>query len=92
MKTESLPMQKLAMMKQSTGCMVFGLAGMLPVIGIFCAIVALYLSFLARKKERLFWNPAKRHRVIGLVSAAFGALVWGAVDTIVIFHIANPNT
>jgi hypothetical protein len=92
MRTKSLPMQKLKMMKQSLGCMVFGLAGMLPVIGIFSAIVAFYLSFSASQKEKRFWNPARPHRIIGLVSAAFGALVWGGVDAIVIFRIINPGT
>jgi hypothetical protein len=92
MKTKSVPMQKLTMMKQSIGCMALGLAGMLPVIGICCAIIAFYLSYAARQKEKLFWNPARPHRIIGLVSAAFGALVWGGVDTIVIFRILNPNT
>ena len=84
-----LPAAKIRMMKASLRCLAFGLLGMLPVIGLPFALAALWSSYRARREERRLWNPAKAHRVMGLVCAAFGALVWGAVDTIVIYNALN---
>ena len=33
--------------------------------------------------------PLKASRMVGLVCATFGALIWGAVDTILIYHACN---
>ncbi len=85
----TIAVTKLKMMKQSIRCLVFGLLGLLPLIGVPFALAALWASYRARRLEREFWNPAKPHRVIGLVSAAFGALVWSCVDTILIYHACN---
>jgi len=92
MNTRSPAILKARMMKQSIACLAFGVASLLPVIGVLCALPALVYSFSARQKEKLFWNPAKPQRIIGLISAALGGLVWGAVATIVIYHILNPGT
>ncbi len=80
---------KLKMMKASMRCLVLGLMSLIPVIGVGYAVFALWYSFSARQQERNFWNPAKPPRIIGLVCATLGALVWGAVDTIVIFNAFN---
>ena len=77
---------KLRIMKTSLRCLVLGLLSLLPIIGLGYAPFALWYSFVARRQERTFWNPAKPQRVIGLVCAAAGALIWGAVDTILIYH------
>ena len=82
---------KIKMMKQSTSCLALGVASLLPVIGVCFAAAALWDSYSARRKERLFWNPARSHRIIGLILVAFGGLVWGAIDTIIIFHLMNPT-
>lgn len=89
MKTQTPAMAKLKMMKASIRCLVFGLLGLLPLIGVPFALAALWSSFAARRQEKQFWNPAKPHQVIGLVCAALGALIWGAVDTILIYHACN---
>jgi hypothetical protein len=78
------------MMKQSIRCLVLGLFSLLPVIGAGYAPFALWYSFTSRQKEKQFWNPAKPHRIIGLICAALGGLIWGAVDTIWIYHRINP--
>jgi hypothetical protein len=91
MKTEpTITTKKLEMIKASIRCLVLGLLSLLPVIGVGYAVFALWYSFSARRKERAFWNPARPHRVIGLICASFGGLVWGGFDTVVIYRIINP--
>lgn len=80
---------KIKMMKASLRCLVLGLLGLLPLIGVPFALAGLWASFSARKQERDFWNPAKPERVFGLVCAAFGALIWSAVDTVLIYNVCN---
>jgi hypothetical protein len=89
MKTASPAMVKLKMMKASTRCLALGLFSLLPLIGVPFALAALWSSFSARRLERQLWNPAKPHRVIGLICASLGALVWSCVDTILIYHACN---
>jgi hypothetical protein len=81
-----LPAAKIRMMKASIRCLVLGLLGMLPLIGLPFALAAMLFSFRARREERRLWNPAKLQRIMGLVCAALGALVWGAADTILIYN------
>jgi hypothetical protein len=84
-----LPAAKIKMMKGSIRCLTFGLLGLLPLIGVPFALAALWSSYSARRMERQFWNPAKPHRILGLICAAAGALIWSAVDTILIYHACN---
>ena len=80
---------KLKMMKASVRCLTLGLLGLLPLIGVPFALAALWSSFSARRMESQLWNPAKPHQVIGLICASLGALIWGIVDTILIYHACN---
>jgi len=82
-------MSKLMMMKSSIRCLTLGLLGLLPIIGVVFALAALWASFSARWQEKYFWNPAKPHRIAGLICASMGALIWGAMDTIMIYHACN---
>ena len=84
-----IPAVKIKMMKASLRCLVFGVLGLLPIIGVPFALAALWSSFVARKQERFFWNPAKPHRIAGFICGALGALIWSAVDTILIYHACN---
>lgn len=81
---------KIKMMKASLRCLALGGFGLLPLIGVPFALAALYNSYSARRLERQFWNPAKAQRVMGLVCASMGALIWGAVDTVIIYRVLNP--
>lgn len=78
---------KIRMMKQSTCCLVLGLLGLLPLIGVLFALPALAFSVLARRLEKRFWNPAKPQRIFGLVCAALGLFLWGLVDGALICRI-----
>jgi len=85
----TLPAVKIKMMKASLRCLVLGALGLLPLIGVPFALAALWASFQARKQERFLWNPARPHRLAGFICASLGALIWGAVDTILIYHACN---
>jgi hypothetical protein len=76
-------------MQASTRCLALGLLSLLPILGAAYAPFALWFSYSARRKEKTFWNPAKLHRIIGLICAALGGLIWGALDTIWIYHITT---
>ena len=78
---------KIKMMKASMRCLVFGLLGLLPVIGLPFALAALWAVRPGTRQERDFWNPAKPYRFLALVCAAFGALIWSAVDTVLIYNV-----
>jgi hypothetical protein len=81
--------EKIRMMKSSLRCLTFGLLGLLPIIGLPFAFAGLWDSFRARKIEAYFWNPARPHRIAGLVCATLGALIWSMVSTVLIYHAVN---
>jgi len=70
---------KLKMIEASTLCLIFGLLALIPVIGFFFGLAALWLSGTARLREKRFWNPAKPYRVWGTVCGTIGALLWGGI-------------
>ena len=87
MKTLSTkPAVKIRMMKASLRCLAFGLLGWLPIIGLPFALAALWFSSQARAQEKYFWNPARRHRILGVACAALGAVVWSGVDMLLLFR------
>ena len=77
---------KIKMMKGSLRCLTLGLLGFLPIIGLPFSLAALWASSSARRQEKRFWNSAKPQRILGLICAIFGALLWSVVDTILIFR------
>ena len=80
----NIPAAKIKMMKASIRCLIFGLLGLLPIIGLPFALAALWLSGLVRAKEKLFWNAARPYRIWGVACAAIGAVVWSVVDALLI--------
>jgi len=85
-----LPATKIKMMKGSIRCLIFGLLGLAPIIGLPFALAALWVSGQVRVTEKLFWNAARPYRIWGVACAALGAVVWSIVDTLLIFQaIAN---
>jgi hypothetical protein len=92
MKTSGPAIKKLKMMKASTRCLVYGLLGLLPVLGFPFALAALWNSGRARKLENQFWNPAKTHRMIGTICATAGAIGWFFIVTVIIYHAATNGS
>ena len=75
---------KIQMIKSSIKCFVFGLLGLLPIIGLPFALAALWISGRVRTKEKLFWNAAKPYRIWGVVCAAVGTVLWTGVLAIIV--------
>jgi hypothetical protein len=78
--------EKIRMLQGSVKCLIFGLLGLLPVIGLPCALAALWLSGRIRRSERLYWNAAKPYRVLGAACAATGAIGWFLVAVLIVFN------
>jgi hypothetical protein len=75
---------KIKMLKGSLRCFVFGLLGLIPVIGLPFALAALWISGRVRGKEKLFWNAARPYRIWGVVCAAAGTILWTGILAIVV--------
>ena len=91
MKATATPAEKIKMMKASMRCLVCGLLGLVPVIGLPFALAALCFSGRGRLHEKRFWNPARPQRILGFTCAVLGALVWTAVDILIIYNIINGH-
>jgi hypothetical protein len=82
---------KIKMMQGSIRCLIFGLLALLPLIGLPCAVAALWLSGRARWQERRLWNPAKPYRIIGLTCAALGTIGWFLVGALIVFQAVSAR-
>jgi len=80
---------KIRMMEGSIHCFIFGLLGLLPVIGLPFAFAALWYSGRIRPGEKQFWNPAKPFRVAGVASAAIGTVFWFFVISLILYSAAT---
>lgn len=84
-----IPAAKIKMMTASLRCLVLGLLGLMPIIGLPFALAALWFAGVVRTQEKLLWNPARHQRVLGTACAACGAVTWSVVDTFLIFQAFN---
>ena len=75
---------KIRMLKDSLNCFVFGLLGLLPLIGIPFAIVALLMSGVVRRSEKRYWNAAQPYRIWGVACAAFGLVFWFLIASLIV--------
>jgi hypothetical protein len=82
----NIPAVKIKMMKASTRCLVFGLLGLIPVVGLPFALAALWISGRVRLKEKLYWNAAKPYRIYGVVCATLGAVGWSFLFALIVYH------
>ena len=81
---------RIRLINNSLRCFTYGLLGLLPVIGVPCAVAALWLSGRIRVEEKRHWNAARPYRIWGVVCAAFGTIFWFLVVVLIIFNgIAN---
>ena len=78
---------KIKMLKGSTQCLVFGMLGLLPVIGLPFAVAALWISGQVRGAEKRFWNAGKSYRIIGTGCAAFGMVFWFFLISLIIYNV-----
>ena len=80
---------KIEMLNSSMQCLVFGLLGLLPVIGLPFALAALWTAGRVRMKEKQLWNAARPYRVWGAVCAAAGTIFWGFILMLIISGSTN---
>jgi len=78
---------KIRMLQASVRCLVFGLLGLVPVVGLPFALAALWISGQVRRQEKQLWNAARPYRLIGVACAALGAVCWTGVLIIAVFRI-----
>jgi hypothetical protein len=77
---------KLKMLNASTGCLVFGLLALLPVIGLPFGVTALWFAGRVRVLEKQHWNAAAHYCLIGGTCAALGTIFWTIVLIIIVFR------
>ena len=70
---------KLKMFQASRRCLVYGLLGFIPIIGLVFALVALWTDGIVLQKEKKFWNAAKPYRVAGAICAVVTAVLWSVL-------------
>ena len=75
------------MINSSMQCLVVGMLGLIPVIGLPFALAALWISGRVRAKEKQMWNAAQPYRIWGAVCAAVGTVLWTGVLIIVIARL-----
>ena len=83
---DDIPSAKIRMLKSSMRCFVFGLLGLIPLIGLPFAPSALWISGRVRVREKQLWNAARPYRIWGLVCAAVGTILWTGVLAIIVAH------
>jgi hypothetical protein len=81
-------MDRADLIRTSLRCFMMGLFGMLPVIGIPMAIMAMVDYCRAKSGRGIEWNPAQRYLSWGLALAVFSFLLWGLLALVVINLIA----
>ncbi len=80
---------KIQMLKSSLECFVFGLLGLLPLIGFPFAIAALVISGKVRVRQRKYWNAAKPYWIAGVACGCMGMLLWGAAWILILFNLVS---
>ena len=83
---------KLKMLRASVRCLVFGLLGLLPVIGLPFALAALWISGRVRRQEKQLWNAAKPYRLMGILCAAVGTAGWFVIGALLVFQAICNST
>jgi hypothetical protein len=82
---------KIRMLKNSLRCFVFGLLGLIPLVGLPFALAALWISGCVRAKEKQLWNAARPYRIWGVVCAAAGTIFWGFILMLIIYSAASNS-
>ena len=81
---------KIAMLESSMRCFVYGLLGLLPLIGLPFALLALWNGGKARVQEKVYWNAARQYRILGVACAGFGSIIWSILIIIYLARYCLP--
>jgi hypothetical protein len=77
-------MSKIEMMERSLRCFIYGLLGLLPVIGIPMAVLSVAQYRRVKRGRGEMWNPAHRYLFWGGVCARMGLALFLLVPVMVI--------
>jgi hypothetical protein len=80
---------KIKMLEDSMRCFAYGLLGLLPVIGLPFALVALWNAGRVRIREKHYWNAASAYCLWGGICGALGAIFWVMVETLLVYNLAT---
>lgn len=69
------PLPKSLMIERSLRCFVLGLFGLVPLLGLPCAIRAALESWRVQRHHRGLWNAAQPYLAVGNVLALIGLLL-----------------
>jgi hypothetical protein len=71
---KSAPLSKIEMIEQSMRCLTLGLFGLLPIIGMPMAVMAMFRYRRVKRGQGAMWNPASRYLFWGGQCAFIGLL------------------
>ena len=66
------PFDKVQVIERSLSCFAFGIIGLLPVIGVPFAVIALGNFAQVKRRKGSLWNPAERYLRTGSCCATAG--------------------
>ena len=85
-------MDKIEVIQRSLRCFTLGLIGILPVLGIPFAIVALSNYFQVKRLVGAQWNPAQTYLTWGMATALCGlfltTIIAGVVASMIFLNVA----
>jgi len=82
---------KVAMLQNSLRCLIFGLLGLLPILGLPFAVASLVLAGKVRQAERHHWNPARAYCLWGGAAAALGTIFWFIIGVLIAASIISNS-
>jgi hypothetical protein len=84
-------MDKVRIIKLSVRCCVLGCLGLIPVLGVGPAVIAVRLFRQVQELASGQWNPASRYALGGLIAASIGLAGTGMLvfGILWVFLVAN---
>ena len=82
---------KIRMIQRSIRCFGCGLAGLIPLVGLPFAVLAMVYYAQAGLLQRRLWNPARPYQRCGLILSALGILGSLAIAAMIYFNMACPG-
>lgn len=83
-------MDRISAIEKSLTCFVYGIVGLIPVIGLFPAVHALWCCGKVRAGYGTQWNPASSYLKGGMVLGLLGVLS-SAITILVIAAVVYEN-
>ena len=79
---------KVLLIERSLSCFIWGLLGLIPVLGIPMAIYSMQQHWRLKRDRNGMWNPAGRYLLWGIVCARVGGIVSVIIVTTVVIVVS----